>query len=210
MRHLQFSMIMPVIAACAMAGCTPKPADKAEETAVAGQGCTENNRACIEAAAQSYIDALVAHDGSKIPLADTVRRTENGLNNAKGPDEVRESFARTTMIEGARNIRFFTDVEKGETVAFFLLDIDLKEGEFGGGSSKTKSGDTEYEVAVTKPAGTYTVHEAERFRVVDGKIHDIEIIAHVEDGKGAGAGWPQERNAVISKDGKKDDGKGDK
>ncbi|WP_439486884.1 hypothetical protein [Blastomonas fulva] len=203
-------MIIPVLAACAMAGCTPQPAEMADNGAHSGAGCTANSRACIEAAAQSYIDGLVAHDGSKIPLAEDVRRTENGLNNARGPNEVRESFARTTMIEGARNVRFFTDVDKGETVAFFLLDIDLKEGEFGGGSSKTKSGDTEYEVAVTKPAGTYTVHEAERFRVVDGKIHDIEIIAHVEDGKGAGAGWPKERNAVIKKGDNQSNGKTDK
>jgi hypothetical protein len=165
-------------------------------------GCTANTRACMEAVARSYIDALVSHDGSKIPLAPNVRRTENALTNARGPHEVRESFVRTKMVEGARGIRFFTDVEKGDVVAFFMLDVDLKETE-GGGDATTKAGDTEYQVAVTKPAGTYTVHEAERFHIRNGKIEEIEIIAHVEDGKGAGAGWPIPRTITAKKDGAK-------
>lgn len=158
-------------------------------------GCTAKTRACLEAVARSYIDGLVSHKGDAIPLADNVRRTENALTNAKGPHEVRESFVRTTMVEAAKDVRFFTDVEKGEVVAFFRLDIDLKQGE-GAGDGATKAGDTEYQVAVTKPAGTYTVHEAERFKIVNGKITEIEIIAHVEDGKGLGSGWPVERTIV--------------
>ena len=158
-------------------------------------GCTGKTRLCLEAVARSYIDGLVSHKGDAIPLAENVRRTENALTNAKGPREVRESFVRTTMVEAAKDVRFFTDVDKGEVVAFFRLDIDLKQGE-GAGESGTKAGDTEYKVAVTKPAGTYTVHEAERFKIVNGKITEIEIIAHVEDGKGLGSGWPVERTIV--------------
>jgi hypothetical protein len=165
-------------------------------------GCTAQTRACLEAVARSYIDGLVSHDGSKIPLAANVRRTENALTNARGADEVRESFARTTMVEGAKDVRLFTDVARGQVIAFFLLDVDLKP-ETGGGSGSTKAGDTEYKVAVTKPAGTYTVHEAERFRIVAGKITEIEIIAHVEDGKGQGGGWPVERVEVVKPEPKK-------
>lgn len=190
------SMILPALAGTALAGCD-KPATAGSTAAGAvAVGCTDQTRACLEVVAQSYIDGLVAHDGSKIPLADDVRRTENALTNAKGAGEVRESFARTTMIEQAKDVRLVTDVEKGEVVAFFLLDIDLKQ-DAGGGSRSTKAGDTEYKVAVTKPAGTYTVHEAERFRIVAGKITEIEIIAHVEDGKGAGGGWPKERVEIV-------------
>lgn len=164
----------------------------------AAVGCTENSRACMEAVARSYIDALVAHDGSKIPLAPDVRRTENALTNAKGEAEVRESFARTTMVESTPSIRFFTDVDKRQVIAFFLLNVDLKEED---ANATTKAGDTEYKVATVKPAGTYTVHEAERFHIVDGKIREIEIIAHVEDGKGQGSGWPMERDAAVKKEG---------
>ena len=58
----------------------------------------------------------------------------------------------------------------------------------------TRAGSSEYKVAVTVPAGTYTVHEAERFKIVKGYITEIEIIANVEKGKGAGAGWPVARS----------------
>ena len=163
--------------------------------AAAPAPCTDNSRGCLEAAARSYIDGLVRHSGADVRLAPIVRRTENALTNARGADEVRESFVRTTMVEGAKDVRFYVDVAKGEVIAFFLLDVDLKATE-GGGQSSTRAGKTEYEVAVTKPAGTYTVHEAERFRIRNGLIEEIEIIAHVEDGKGLGSGWPVERVKV--------------
>jgi hypothetical protein len=177
------------VLAAAVAAAAPAGAARGEKA------CTDRSRACLEAVARAYIDGLVSHKGDAIPLAANVRRTENALTNARGPAEVRESFVRTTMVEAARDVRLFTDVEKGEVVAFFRLDVDLKATE-GGGDATTKAGDTEYQVAVTKPAGTYTVHEAERFRIVDGKITEIEIIAHVEDGKGLGSGWPVERTIV--------------
>ncbi len=184
----------------ALAGCDRSAASVSAGPAKAG--CTDNSRSCIELVAKSYIDALISHDGSKIPLSDNVRRTENALTNAKGPTEVRESFARTGMVEGARDLRMYVDERGGEVVVLFLLDVDLKDSN-GGGSATTKAGNTEYKVAVTKPAGTYTVHEAERFKIVNGKITQIEIIAHVEDGKGLGAGWPDERDAAVkSKAGK--------
>ena len=162
------------------------------QTSIAKPACTDASRACLESVARAYIDGLVAHGGAKVPLAATVRRTENALTNARGASEVRESFVRTDMIERARDIRLFVDVAKGDVVAYFALDIDLKDHN-GGGSGTTRAGNTEYEVAVTKPAGTYTVHEAERFHIRRGLIHEIEIIAHVEDGKGKGTGWPVER-----------------
>lgn len=160
-------------------------------------GCVQKDRMCLESIARSYIDALVSHDGSKIPLAANVRRTEQGLTNAKGDHEVRESFVRTNMVESTSDVRLYTDVAKGEVIAFFLLNVDLKAVD---ATATTKAGNTDYKVAVTKPAGTYTVHEAERFRIVGGRIQEIEIIAHVEDGKGLGSGWPVERDAAVKAD----------
>ena len=154
--------------------------------------CIDNTSACLEKIAQLYLDALLTHDGSKLPLAKNVRRTENALTNARGDYEVRESFKRTHMVEGVREARFYTDVARGDIVVFFRGDVDLKDVD---AKSVTKAGDSEYKVAVTVPAGTYTIHEAERFRIVKGYITEIEIIAHVEKGKGAGSGWPVERIA---------------
>ena len=89
--------------------------------------CTSNTAACLEQIARLYVDALVSHDGSKLPLAPNVRRTENALTNARGPYEVRESFARTHMVEAAHDPRMFVDTRSGDVVVFFRLDIDLKD-----------------------------------------------------------------------------------
>ena len=154
--------------------------------------CTASTPACLKSIARMYLDALLSHDGSKLPLAPNVRRTENALTNAVGENEVRESFARTHMVEAVREPRFIVDAAAGEVVVLFRIDIDLKEADAK--DTTTRAGSSEYKVAVTVPAGTYTVHEAERFKIVKGYITEIEITAHVEKGKGAGAGWPIARN----------------
>ena len=187
MRHLLGAAMIGLLLPSAATAATP--IDKA-----ARPPCTDGGKACIEQVARLYIDALISHDGSKLPLSPTIRRTENGLTNARGAYEVRESFARTHMVERARDIRLWTDPVKGEVIAFFMIDVDLKAADAG---ATTRSGDTEYKVAVTVPEGTYTVHEAERFKVVRGYISEIEILAHVEKGKGLGSGWPVERDAKV-------------
>ncbi len=186
---LSFGLLLPLV----MAGAVPASAATPAEAR-----CVADSRVCLEAVAMSYIQALVSHDGSKIPLAPDVRRTENALTNAKGISEVVESFARTDMVKSTADVRMYTDVAKGEVVAFFLLNVDLKQGA-GGGDVATKAGHSQYKVAVTVPAGTYTVHEAERFKIVAGKIHEIEIIAHVESPKNLGSGWPVARNGAMKK-----------
>lgn len=188
MRYATASLLLPL----GLAFAAPALA------APANMGCTAKTRACLEAVAKSYVDALVSHDGSKIPLALDVRRTEGALTNATGISEVVESFARTTMVESTTDVRYYTDVDKGEVLVFFLLNVDLKQGA-GGGDVTTKAGKSEYKVATSVPPGTYTVHEAERFKIVAGKIHEIEIIAHVESPKNLGSGWPIGRNTAVKK-----------
>lgn len=154
--------------------------------------CVDAGSACLRRVATMYLDALKSHDGSRLPLAPAIRRTENALTNATGEAEVRESFARTHMIEAVRDPRFVVDPANGDVVVFFRIDVDVSEADAQG--TTTRAGDSEYKVAVTVPKGTYTVHEAERFHVVRGYITEIEIIAHVETGKGAGSGWPVARS----------------
>ena len=154
--------------------------------------CVDGGAACLRKIASMYLDALKSHDGSRLPLAPTVRRTENALTNATGEAEVRESFARTHMVKAVRDPRFVVDPTTGDVVVYFQIDVDLSEEDAK--DTTTKAGDSEYKVAVTVPAGTYTVHEAERFRIVKGYITEIDIIAHVEKGKGAGSGWPVPRS----------------
>lgn len=154
--------------------------------------CTDAGEACLRSIASLYLKALLSHDGSALPLAPKVRRTENALTNANGENEVRESFVRTHMVEAVRDPRFVIDAKTGDVVVFFRIDVDLTEADAK--DTTTKAGDSEYTVAVTVPKGTYTVHEAERFRIVRGFITEIEIVAHVETGKGGGSGWPVARS----------------
>ena len=158
--------------------------------------CTAKSAACLQKIATLYLEALRKHDGSQLPLAPNIRRTENALTNARGPHQVRESFARTLMVEAVKEPRFIIDTRSSDIVVLFRLDIDLKPNQ-GADDTTTKAGGAEYRVAVTVPAGTYTVHEAERFRIRNGYITEIEIIAHVENGKGAGSGWPDERTDSV-------------
>ena len=184
-----------VLAASAPAMTAAVPTSDAAARSVTPP-CTDDGARCLEKVGRMYIEALVSHDGAALPLAPDVRRTENALTNARGAAEVRESFARTTMVKAARDVHFWTDEKTGEIVFFFCIDIDLDKDLAGG---TTKAGDREYKVAVTVPQGNYTVHEAERFKIVRGFINEIEIIAHVENGRGAGPGWPVERVAEVPK-----------
>lgn len=157
--------------------------------------CHDQSAGCLQRIASLYLQALRSHDGSTLPLAPDVRRSENALSNARGAAEVRESFARTQMIEAIRDTRYYIDPTRGEVVVFFLIDVDLKAKD---ADATTKAGSTEYKVAVAVPKGAYTVHEAERFKIEHGMIDEIEIIAHVENGTGLGSGWPVARDPVVS------------
>ncbi len=157
--------------------------------------CTDSSSACLTRIGQMYVDALLSHDGSKLPLAPDIRRTENALTNARGPAEVRESFVRTNMVKAARDVRAYADEKKGEVVFFFSIDVDLGAKDVSADGT-TRAGGSDYKTAVTVPPGTYTVHEAERFKIVRGMITQIEIIAHVENGYGLGTGWPTDRDAA--------------
>ena len=140
----------------------------------------------LDAIARGYITALASHDGSGVPLAPNVRRTENGLVNANGADELRESFHHVGMVKDARSIRIVSDPRSGDAVAFYLLDIVLE----GKTMNTTQAGKSAYKVAVSVPAGHYTVYEAERFHVSNGLIDQIEIIGHVAHADHAPAAWP--------------------
>jgi len=71
-----FSIFSVLLLICIF-GCSPdQPAatdSRQQETA------GECDRACLENFVDSYIDAMVSHDPSNVPLADNVRFTENGV-----------------------------------------------------------------------------------------------------------------------------------
>ena len=107
----------------------------------------------VEAAEKYLFHGLVEHDGSKVPLAENVVRHEQGHNSGDGREALVEALSHEVMnvITGVRNIRWI--VEGDQAVAFYDLD--------------TKASD--------KP-----VLIAERFRVVDGLITEIEALFHAQ------------------------------
>ncbi len=107
----------------------------------------------IEVAEKYLFHGLVEHDGSKVPLAEGVVRTEQGHNTGEGRNGLIEALAHDVMkvITGIRNVRWI--VEGDQAVAFYDLDVTTSD----------------------RP-----VLIAERFRVVDGQITEIEALFHAQ------------------------------
>ncbi len=111
----------------------------------------------IEAAEKYLFHGLVEHEGSKVPLAENVVRTEQGHNTGEGRDGLVESLAHDVMkvITGIRNVRWI--VEGEQAVAFYDLDVTTSD---------------------------QPVLIVERFRVVDGLITEIEALFHAQASTG--------------------------
>ncbi len=113
-----------------------------------------SKRESIIGVAEKYLfHGLVEHDGSKVPLAESVVRTEQGHNTGEGRNGLIEALAHDVMkvITGIRNVRWI--VEGDQAVAFYDLDVTTSD----------------------RP-----VLIAERFRVVDGLITEIEALFHAQ------------------------------
>ncbi|MHB8466545.1 MAG: hypothetical protein ACYDH6_15810 [Acidimicrobiales bacterium] len=144
-----------------------------------GTACTDASRACMIAAANTYLDALLSHDASRIRLAPNARRTENGMDTGDGAAAIRTSLTPPTPDEvntGMRDKRWFVDAD--EAIAFYLLDTST---------------------LPPSPLHTSTTHLVERFRVDRGLIREIEAIFWVSPGPSQeGSGWPKPRGEAAS------------
>ena len=69
------------------------------------------DRACLEGFVDQYLDAVIAHDPKRLPLAPNAKFTENGQRLNPG-----DGFWRSTISKGKYKL-FVTDVEAGQ-VAF--------------------------------------------------------------------------------------------
>lgn len=105
----------------------------------------------IEVAEKYLFHGLVEHNGSKVPLAENIVRIEQGRNTGEGRAGLVEALGHEVMnvITGIRNVRWI--VEGDQAVAFYDLDVTTSD----------------------RP-----VLIAERFRVVDGLITEIEAVFH--------------------------------
>lgn len=122
---------------------------------------------CKVQAAQSYIDALLSHDASSIPLADHVRRLENNKVNADGATALRHSLnkgAQYRLIRGIRDLSWF--VAGNDVFAIYTVDAGLSTGTLASGRT------------------------FERFRIESGLITQIEIVVYTSLGKAPTPEWP--------------------
>ena len=100
----------------------------------------------------AYLASIVSHDGSKVPVAADARRIEQGVNTGTSGPEIQESMSNDyfkTYVEGLRDIRWF--VSGDEAIAYYVLDIQ-------------------------KAPGIESTMLAERFKVEDGLITEIEVV----------------------------------
>lgn len=117
-------------------------------------------RAEIITAATRYLEAIVSHDPSEVPFAEHARRFEQGHPYGDTPDAIREALRASAMdvVIGMGTVRWIVEEESNQAVAFFEVDLDQ-----GG-----------------------TCRLAERFRVRNGLIEEIEAILTIDDRPRAG------------------------
>ena len=143
--------------------------------------CTDPSRACLIAAAKSYLDAVVTHEGSKVLLHPDVRRTQNGRTTAEGDAAIRASMAKEPDMLPHKNTRWFVDREQNAAIAFTLFIV------------QPTNADPQRPAYSSNGKGA-TTHLAERFRIQDGVITEIEAVHTSEYGKMDGtSGWPDVR-----------------
>ena len=104
--------------------------------------------------AMTYVAALLSKDPTEIPFADNAIRFEQGHPDCGSADEIRERLQASAMdaIRGCGPVRWIVDEDEGEAVGFFELDV--------------------------QPGGTCRM--AERFRIKDGLIEEIEAIFTID------------------------------
>jgi hypothetical protein len=119
------------------------------------------------AIAQTYLDGILKNDGSGAALADDCWRVEQGRNTGTNAEEVRAALETMSYVETIRDIRWFVDTGGEQVIAWYVLDV----------------------------AGGVTSFIAERFRIVDSLIREIEVVFAFAMGAGLKP-WPDDPSMV--------------
>jgi hypothetical protein len=145
--------------------------------------CTEDSRECMIEAATAYLDSIVAHDASKVPLAPNVVRTEQRFVTGTGEDEIRLKQKLQPDMRAHANTRFVVDEATNNVVAFTLLQVT--------GKREDPDRKTFTDAVPAEELVPSTVHLIERFKVEKGLITEIEAIFYIEQGTMDGkSNWP--------------------
>src|ERR1700722_9634025 len=89
--------------------------------AMTARGAAPGDRACLEGFVDKYLDAVLAHNPSLVPLAPGVRYTEDGQQLAIG-----DGLWRTMHAKGHYRL-FVDDVPAGEVAFFGTLEEDNRD-----------------------------------------------------------------------------------
>ena len=118
------------------------------------------------AIAQTYLDGILNCDGSAVALAPDCWRIEQGRNSGRNAEEIRAALKTMSYVQGMRDVRWFVD-EGGEHVfAWYMVDVE-----------------------------GVTSFIAERFRIMDSLIHEIEVVFAFAMGSQL-VPWPQDEAMV--------------
>ena len=142
-------IVLVVVLALLAIVVVPRPASSAGP-------CADESRACVVATAQTYIDALLSHDASRVRLASDVVRYENGIESARGAADLRHVLATSPLLKlitHIRNERWIVD--GGNAVVYYLIDTNAVPG---------------------VPQHAATAHVAEWFHVSHGLITRIDLV----------------------------------
>jgi hypothetical protein len=116
----------------------------------------DDARDVVIGVAQSYLDSLLSHDASAVPLAEHAYRIENGVYMGNTGAEIRAALEDPSMdfLDRIEDVRWYA--APGSAVAFYTLYVD--------------AGD----------AGEVVCTIGERFRVFGGELVEIEVVIATE------------------------------
>ena len=135
-------------------------------------GCGNNSRECATLTASKYIDALLSHDASGVPLAPDAWRMENCINSGNDAATIRLGLEAPSQnsIVAIEHRRWFVDGENA-TILYVLWTHP--------------SGDP------TTPRDQWqATYVHERFRVANGLIKEIEAVFGLPGDAGAQPDYP--------------------
>ena len=132
---------------------------------------------------------FLSHDGSALPLAPDIRRTEKRPDQTPAaPTKCAKASPIPTWSRRARDIRVYADEKQGDVVFFFVIDVDLGQKDVAADGA-TPGRRHPLQDRRHRPCRKPTpCTRLSGFKISKGMIQDIEIMAHVEPGKGQGSG----------------------
>jgi hypothetical protein len=149
--------------------------------APAADFCRTRDRDCLIEAAQTYVHTLASGDVDSLRIAPNVWRVELGHQNIDGEAEMRANMSgQCANVVEVFHERWYVDELQGEAIVFYDLLADSTRGEECGPPTLPRELQARSWIA-------------ERFRVLDGLIHEVEPTLFI-DAPGTSCTIPERRD----------------